>query len=876
MTRRKPIELSETLQNKRTRKPSPEAGRIVYAPPKDPPPDLDHIKRPNDTIYAPPPCPPPPSSIDYAHVWRVRALTLGVCAHLSDDFISERVLPFCDASDLNKLAAVSKGFYQFARDDQLWRRLCLSKWGKASIDNGGLCFKGTWRLTYYFPGSVQESEQSTFMRAQLSMSQLISGLPDSPYMRAKWSRCHMSLTDFKPTNYGGNEFETTIARIEGNIMTSETFQEEYESLSRPVMILGLAKRWMAMQTWSIDAYKEKHGSTLFKVGNEYGHPQTVKMAFGAYIDYMSTQHDESPLYVFDDKFAQKAPELAMEYAVPDIFSEDYFSVLGEERPPYKWLVVGPARSGASWHVDPMGTSAWNTLISGHKRWALYPPHCSPPGLREDDEVPPSTLLWYLEVYPHLPNHLKPIEILQEPGETIFVPAGWWHAVLNLDTFNIAITHNWCGRWNLPSVVEELVSSEKASHKLLLSRLQQNLVREKPNLNNVFQKFGTTRDPYVLAEGYAARNAMCEGYVSDSDKWLPRLADVLARKGICTSLSEDAVEPLSMGGDNPIFLHTDSDLVVKFYSHFGHGLASYVAESTALAAIAGLDASNPIRMICPSLADRGLLYPPNSDKWSWPYSIQNFVGGPLTQAVGEVSDRFSGQDWRVLTEWLGDCLKGIHTCGISQNPSLDSGLAEPERTLSAFISRRLESAVADHQRWGHLPPHLLRDLPSYLREGSALLTSTRMFLRRCGIRPASISHGDLSGGNILGKLSYSTDDEALGPPDICKTPTWTPTHLIDFGDAFISTNPEAECMDPFWDLAILYSTTLKCKPELLRTLLGVYCGGDGWTCMQREIQRRLCLYTILWDYEAGVKGMKRHVALSKLESWKQVEEVVFAL
>ena len=40
--------------------------------------------------------------------------------------------------------------------------------------------------------------------------------------------------------------------------------------------------------------------------------------------------------------------------------------------PRRWLLLSGKDTGSAWHVDPLNTSAWNTLLVGKKRWALLP------------------------------------------------------------------------------------------------------------------------------------------------------------------------------------------------------------------------------------------------------------------------------------------------------------------------------------------------------------------------------------------------------------------------------------------------------------------------------------------------------------------------
>ncbi|XP_044474735.1 F-box protein At1g78280 isoform X1 [Mangifera indica] len=351
-----------------------------------------------------------------------RPEALGDLKVLPDELICY-ILENLTPRDVGRLACVSSVMYIFCNEEPLWMSLCVRK------ASGLLQYKGSWKKTTL---QLEDPPIEYASRRPLHFDGFYS-----PFLYRRFYRCNTSLDAFS--------FDNQVLKAR-KVCTLEEFKHACNETD-VVLLSGLADTWPARTTWTVDQLSMKYGDTTFKISQKG--VKNISMKFNDYVSYMKVQRDEDPLYIFDAKFGEAAPGLLKDYSVPHLFQEDLFAVLDrDQRPSYQWFIVGPERSGASWHVDPALTSAWNTLLSGRKRWALYPPGRVPLGVTvhvndEDGDVnieSPSSLQWWLDFYPLLADDDKPIECTQHPGETIFVPSGWWHCVLNLET-TIAVTQN---------------------------------------------------------------------------------------------------------------------------------------------------------------------------------------------------------------------------------------------------------------------------------------------------------------------------------------------------------------------------------------------------------------------------------------------------
>ncbi|KAI1345164.1 Clavaminate synthase-like protein [Xylariaceae sp. FL0016] len=358
--------------------------------------------------------------------------SIGSFGRLPDEMILH-LFDYFDTESLRSIGFTCQFLYAFGQLDDLWKALFLEE---QSTQSKVISWKGTWRSTHLnIPARAQ---------AAVDCSNVFSDVLHRPFACA-----HISLVKYARSIPRTN----LISCLER--LSYPDFSRDWSN--KPFILTKCIQDWPVCSDWSTAELRRRYGDVLFRA-------EAVDWPFSTYHEYMSNSNDESPLYLFDKEFAEKmdlrvGSDKGSSYWPPECFGPDLFEVLGSERPAHRWLIVGPERSGSTFHKDPNGTSAWNAVLEGSKYWIMFPPSTQVPGVYVSDDSsevtsPLSIAEWLLEFHAEAREIAGCIEGVCRAGEILHVPSGWWHLVVNLER-GIALTQNFVPKSHLADVLSFL-------------------------------------------------------------------------------------------------------------------------------------------------------------------------------------------------------------------------------------------------------------------------------------------------------------------------------------------------------------------------------------------------------------------------------------
>ncbi len=218
-------------------------------------------------------------------------------------------------------------------------------------------------------------------------------------------------------------------------------RDEYMRTGQPVIITGAMEHWRAVDIWSIDYLIEHCGDNAVPVRTLS--PQTGATTrtstLRAYLQHLRHHSDASTSgSIGDVAFAN-----VLHQVTDDVGSSRY------RQSPIAELAVMIGRcTYAPLHFHG-STDAFSSQIVGHKRFVLFDPRQSAAlypnawfdprfynfsrvTLAPGDEGQEAT-----EDFPRIAE-LEGWECTLGPGEILYIPVHWWHAVYGSDEFNVLL------------------------------------------------------------------------------------------------------------------------------------------------------------------------------------------------------------------------------------------------------------------------------------------------------------------------------------------------------------------------------------------------------------------------------------------------------
>ena len=222
-------------------------------------------------------------------------------------------------------------------------------------------------------------------------------------------------------------------------ISAAKFKKNYYDLKRPLVIKDLAKSWPAYEKWNWEYFKKLVGDQQVGLYNNIKSDAYTPIntaddykTFGEYIDMISQGPAAWRIFLFN--IFEHAPQLIKDFTWPEHLMKGFVKK-------YPMLFTGGAGSITHMHYDIDLSHILHTQFAGRKRVLMFPNKEQYKLYRKPYEV--LSLADFSNYYKQngSPDYEKfpalklaeGFDFILEPGDTLFMPAGYWHHMEYLDS-----------------------------------------------------------------------------------------------------------------------------------------------------------------------------------------------------------------------------------------------------------------------------------------------------------------------------------------------------------------------------------------------------------------------------------------------------------
>lgn len=216
-----------------------------------------------------------------------------------------------------------------------------------------------------------------------------------------------------------------------------------------------------------DVFCNLYGDEVICVHNDSTDKENPKLNIRIN-EFISRIKNGEKLYAKDWHLFQFNKNLDL-YRTPIEFQDDwlnwYWKRCKRGKDDYRFVYLGGKDTVTYVHHDVLYSYSWSINLYGTKKWTLFPTKDTKNLLKvntADEYITDVREGRYdPDMFPGM-KHTNPVEIIQEVGEAIFVPAGWYHMVENMGPLcpnnakqtplyanvTLSLNHNWINGFNI--------------------------------------------------------------------------------------------------------------------------------------------------------------------------------------------------------------------------------------------------------------------------------------------------------------------------------------------------------------------------------------------------------------------------------------------